>query len=224
MTWQQNIISSPLSSLKPLAQLFARKLMLCYQASKSITVIQSISKFGGAVYFSQHVWQSESCQVRSFLSCPLVGWFVSRISHRLLKTTGVDLDKGTDAGFFYVAFLGIFIHFYGSNAWILMKNIRCFYLKTGFPHNSLCIFRVPHRLLTPTPFPFNTTNSDKKNILTIISVFTFSVYNKYTCGGIFNSAMICSGFEMIHVAPLHRAEFASLNPADTLSQCKYVQS
>lgn len=121
-------------------------------------------------------------------------------------------------------FLGIFIHFYGSNAWILMKNIRCFYLKTGFPHNSLCIFRVPHRLLTPTLFPFNTTNSDKKHILTIISVFTFSVYNKYTCGGIFNSAMICSGFEMIHVAPLHRAEFASLNPADTLSQCKYVQS
>lgn len=104
-----------------------------------------------------------------------------------------------------------------------MKNIRCFYL--NFSHIIRSVYsESPTYCANPNTFSFNSTNSDKKHILIINSVFTFSVYNKYTGGGIFNSAMICSGFKMIHVALLHRAEFASLNPADTLSQCKYVQS
>ena len=62
----------------------------------------------------------------------------------------------------------------------------------------------------------------KNHFLTIISIITISVYCNCTWS-IINFTMIHSGLKMIHGQLFQRPEFAFLNPADTLPQCKYVQ-
>lgn len=54
----------------------------------------------------------------------------------------------------------------------------------------------------------------------------FTGQHTYTCSSVIYLSVTYSSLKVLHVdvESLQQPEFATLNPADTLSQCKYVQS